>query len=135
MEETDRTPEPMAIYSKWAVLGFCVFFSPVFGGFMLRQNLRDKGLNGLGNGVLFLSFLMAAFTALLSSTAIRGPGTTFVANFLQGALLVEYVFGKHFVDAESMPKKSIMKPLRISLLIVLLLVALMQLTGVPLTPQ
>jgi glycerol uptake facilitator-like aquaporin len=39
------------------------------------------------------------------------------------------------VDAESMPKKSIMKPLRISLLIVLLLVALMQLTGVPLTPQ
>jgi glycerol uptake facilitator-like aquaporin len=58
-----------------------------------------------------------------------------VANFLQGALLVEYVFGKHFVDAESMPKKSIMKPLRISLLIVLLLVALMQLTGVPLTPQ
>jgi hypothetical protein len=135
MEETDRTPEPSAIYSKWAVLGFCVFFSPIFGGFMLRQNLRDKGLNGLGNAILFLSFLMAAFTALLSSTEIRGPGTTFVANFLQGALLVEYVFGKHFVDAESMPKKSIMKPLRISLLIVLLLVALMQLTGVPLTPQ
>lgn len=135
MEETDRKPEPLAIYSKWAILGFCVFFSPVFGGFMLRQNLRDKGLNGLGNGVLFLSFLMAAFTALLSSTEIRGPGTTFAANLIQGALLVEYVFGKHFMDAETLPKKTIMKPLRISLLIVLLLVALMQLTGVPLTPQ
>jgi glycerol uptake facilitator-like aquaporin len=135
MEQKESKPEFLPIYSRWVVLGFCVFFSPVFGGFLLRQNLRDKGQKALGSLVLLVSFAMAMVTALVSSTQWRGPGTTFALNLLQGAILVEYVFRTHFVEDEFYPKKSMRKPLMVSFLVILLILSLMQLTGVPLTPQ
>jgi hypothetical protein len=135
MFEEEVKEEKRPIYSKWTVLGFCVLFSPVFGGFLLRQNLVDKGEKSLGNLILFASFLFAMFTAYLSTTALRGPGTTFMANFLEGAFLVEFVFRKHFSDEESYPKKSMRKPLIISLMVVSIMMLLIILTGVPLIPQ
>ncbi|MDZ4668647.1 MAG: hypothetical protein SGJ00_12305 [bacterium] len=135
MEQEERKPALFAIYSRWVVLGFCVFFSPVFGGFLLRQNLYDKGLKAAGNLALLVSFAMALVTALVSSTEWRGPGTTFALNFIQGALLVEFVFRKYFTNEDDYPKKTMRKPLIVSFLVILVILSLMQLTGVPLTPQ
>jgi hypothetical protein len=132
-EELNEKKQP--IYSKWAILSFCVFFSPIFGGFLLRQNLKDKGLNKVGNIILLASFGLASVTAVLSTTFLRGPGTTFLANFLEGALLVEYVFRSYFPDEETYEKKGIAKPLAISLLVVTLMLLLMFSSGVPLEPQ
>lgn len=120
------------IYSKWAVLGFCIFFSPIFGGFMLRANLRGIQKNTEGNILLLVSILMAFLTAMLASTPFGGSGTTILANFLQGALLVEFTFKRYFLHADELPKKSILPVLSTSLLIVAALLMLMILFGVPL---
>ena len=37
------------IYSKRAVFGFSLFFAPVFGGVLLRQNLIDYKRKKEGN--------------------------------------------------------------------------------------
>ena len=134
MFEEEKIEAKPAIYSKWAILGFCVLFSPVFGGFLLRQNLIDKSEKTTGNLVLLASFLFLMLTAFLSTTALKGPGTTFAANLLEGALLVEFVFRKYFIDEENYPKKSAYKPLLISLMVVVVMMLLMVATGVPL-PQ
>ncbi len=135
MFEEGAKVEKTPIYSKWTVLGFCVLFSPIFGGFLLRQNLVDKGETKIGNLLLLVSLLFASFTAYLGTTDLRGPGTTFMANFLEGALLVEFVFRKYFLDEDSYPKKSLRKPLIVSLMVVSIMMLLIILTGVPLIPQ
>jgi hypothetical protein len=135
MFEEEVKEEKKPIYAKWTILGFCVLFSPIFGGFLLRQNLIDKGETKVGNLVLLASFLFFMLTAFLSTTIIRGPGTTFAANFLEGALLVEFVFRKYFKDEDNYPKKSPYKPLIVSIIIVVSMLLIMISTGVPLVPQ
>ncbi|MCF8254297.1 MAG: hypothetical protein K9H61_02145 [Bacteroidia bacterium] len=119
------------IYSKAAIIGFCVFFSPIFGGFMLRQNLKDIGKIKEGNLALGVSLLMTIITGLISTTSLRGPGTTFVANFIQAAILSEFIFRNYFQNEETFPKKSIRKPLLNSLFVLLVLITITMLIGVP----
>jgi hypothetical protein len=125
IENTTKPP----IYSKWAILGFCMFFSPIFGGVLLRQNLVDIGKKGEAIFVLPISVIMAIFAAIIASMPFGGFGVTAVVNFIQGALLVEVYFRKHFQDEEEYPKKRISKPFAISMLIVLVLTILLILTG------
>ncbi len=125
IENTTKPP----IYSKWAILGFCMFFSPIFGGVLLRQNLVDIGKKGEAIFVLPISVIMAIFAAIIASMPFGGFGVTAVVNFIQGALLVEVYFRKHFQDEEEYPKKRISKPFAISMLIVLVLTILFILTG------
>lgn len=135
MDFEEIIEEKKPIYGKWAILSFCVFFSPIFGGFMLRQNLKEKGEVKMGWAILFLSFGLACITAALATTPFRGPGTTFVANLLEGAFLVEFVFKKHFPNEEAYPKKSVTKPLAISFFVVTLALLLVAASGVPLPTQ
>jgi hypothetical protein len=130
MIESNSSSEK-AIYSKWAILGFCLFFSPIFGGFMLRKNFRGIRKNAEGNIVFLVSIMMAFLTALLASTPYGGAGTTIFANFLQGALLVEFSFKKYFIDADDLPKKSVLPMLSASLMIVAVLLMLLILLGAP----
>ncbi len=135
MDFEDIIEEKKPIYGKWAILSFCVFFSPVFGGFLLRQNLKEKGESKMAWAILFLSFGFACITAALATTPLRGPGITFVANLLEGAFLVEYVFKKHFPNEEEYPKKGVAKPLAISFFVVTLVLLLVAASGVPLPTQ
>lgn len=123
--------EKPAIYSKWAILGFCMFFSPIFGGVLLRQNLIDIDKKTEGNMVLFVSILMAIFAAAIASMPFGGFGVTAVVNFIQGAVLVEYNFKRHFPDETQFEKKAIRKPLAISMFVVLLMMFLLILSGGP----
>ena len=132
IESSESDKGPIAIYSKWAVLGFCIFFSPIFGGFLLRKNLVDIGKKTEANLILLVTFGMAFLTAILASTSIGGSGTTILANFLQGALLVEFSYRKYFPNADDSPKKSIWRPLSVSLMVVATLLMLMIMLGVPL---
>lgn len=125
IENTTKPP----IYSKWAILGFCMFFSPIFGGVLLRQNLVDVGKRKEAIFVLPISVIMAIFAAIIASKPFGGFGVTAVVNFIQGALLVEVYFRKYFQDEEDYPKKRISKPFAISMLIVLILTILLILTG------
>jgi O-antigen/teichoic acid export membrane protein len=132
IEPTKPEPTNEAIYSKWAILGFCIFFSPIFGGVLIRQNLIGVHRKREANLLLLLSVLMAFLTAMLASTPYGGSGTTILANFLQGALLVEFSFKKYLPHADELPKKTIWRPLSTSLMIVAALLMLMILLGVPL---
>lgn len=132
IEPINSEPNNQAIYSKWAILGFCIFFSPIFGGVLIRQNLIGIQRKREANLLLLLSVLMAFLTAMLASTPYGGSGTTILANFLQGAFLVEFSFKKYFPNADELPKKAIWRPLSTSLMIVAALLMLMILLGVPL---
>lgn len=120
------------IYSRWAIVGFCMFFSPVFGGFMLRQNLVDIGQKKASNLFLLLSFLMASFTALVAGGATANAGLVMGINLVQGIVLAETAFKKYFQDDVLYPKKGVGKPLAISMLVICFLMLLMVITNVPL---
>ena len=113
-KEFDKPP----IYGKWVVLSFCVFFSPLFGGFLLMQNLRDIGQKKLGTLVLLASFLFTAMLKAVSMSPIKGSGTEFLAGLIFGAILVEFVFRGYFLDEDSYPKKSARKPLLIGMVLI-----------------
>ncbi|MCF0063194.1 hypothetical protein MUK70_10555 [Dyadobacter chenwenxiniae] len=69
--ESEHTPPDLnqentvKIYSKRAIWGFSVFFAPVFGGFLLRQNLMNSNRNKEANLMLLISIVFTVFTGLI----------------------------------------------------------------------
>ncbi len=124
--------ESNPIYSKMAVLGFCIFFSPLFGGVLLRKNLAENGQKQAGLLVIFISLGLSIITALITNLWIRNAATTYVCNFILGTLMVEFFYRKYFPDEKSREKKPLVQPILISLLIVMVLLAIMVSSGVPL---
>jgi hypothetical protein len=136
-EEEDQQPvtPPIAIYSKWAVLGFAIFFSPLVGCILLMLNLRAIGNKRAGYLVLVLgvAYMIIADTVLLKllgiplasftpQKLISNPKTIYYSkalDILGGAIFVEYVFRRYFQDGDY-ETKSIWIPLMIMLLFVFL---------------
>ncbi|OYU97596.1 MAG: hypothetical protein CFE21_04695 [Bacteroidetes bacterium B1(2017)] len=135
MFEEEKITEKSPIYGKWMILSFCVFFSPAFGGVLLFQNLKDIGQKKVGTLVLLVSMLFAVLTSLLAATPYKGYGTDFISKLIFGAILVEFVFGRYFLDEDSYPKKSASKPLIIGFALILGLVMIATYYGIPLVPQ
>jgi hypothetical protein len=107
------------IYSKQAIFGFCIVFTSIFGGVLLMQNLRDIGKKKEANLVLLLSILYTALVAIAANTiAVNNSSVTWVLNAVGGAVLSEYFYKKYFPADSDYPKKTIWKPLIISLIIV-----------------
>ncbi len=131
MDEPIMESSPKPIYSKMAVLGFCVFFSPVFGGVLLRKNLVDHGQRQAGLYALLISILLTGITALITNLWIRNAATTYVSNLIEGTIMVEYFYRKYFPNEAQIEKKSVLRPIFISLLIVLVLLAIIVSSGVP----
>ena len=105
------------IYSKNAILGFSMFFAPIFGGFLLRQNLIDNDQKKEGNIVLFISILFSALTIIIvNSLETRNSSATYFLNMSWGLVLSEYFFKKHFSDGDYEYKK-IWKALIVSIAI------------------
>ncbi len=120
----------IAIYSKMAVLGFCIFFNPLFGGVLLRANLRSIGKSAEGLSALLFSVLLFLVTAFIASFFQRYPmSSVFISNLAGGAIMVEYFFRKYFPDEEDYPKKSITRPILFSLLIVFVFLFLLLAAG------
>jgi hypothetical protein len=53
------------IYSKRAIWGFSIFFTPLFGGLLLTQNLKDIDKKRQANLVLIVSTLMTILAIVL----------------------------------------------------------------------
>lgn len=106
------------IYSKGTIFGFTFFFTTIFGGVLLMQNLRDIGRKKKANLVLVLSIL---FT-ILSMFIVNMPDepTSYLpllCNIAGGLILSEFFYKKYFPEDSHFAKKKIWKPLIISLLI------------------
>jgi hypothetical protein len=132
-EQGDIEPEkPIAIYSKWAILGFSVFFSPVVGSVLLMLNLRTIGNKRAGYMMLLfgVAYMVIAAIVLIKVIDIPLTGITpekIVANpkiiyyskaldILGAAILAEYFFKRYFQNG-TYESKSIWIPLIVVLLL------------------
>ena len=135
-QETDeqQPQEPVvAIYSKWAILLFSIFFSPFVGAILLMLNLRSVGRKREGTGILLLAIVYQLLSRVILSIVFKDIpiGTTpqellsntrffaysLIPDILGGGLLSEYFFKKHFPDDRNYEYKSILGPLLIVLLL------------------
>ena len=106
------------IYSKKAIWGFSFFFTSIFGGVLLMQNLRDIGKKKEANMILFLSILFTAISIYIVNIPDK-PKTslTYLCNTVGGLILTEFFYKKYFPNESNYEKKKIWKPLIISILI------------------
>ncbi len=106
------------IYSKKTIVGFSVFFTTIFGGVLLMQNLRDIGKKKEAIQILFLSIGYSIITIVIANLPEKPiTSLTFLCNMIGGIILAEYFFKKYFPDDEKYEKKKIWKPLVISIII------------------
>ncbi|MFM6976299.1 MAG: hypothetical protein ACKOW2_05570 [Sphingobacteriaceae bacterium] len=107
----------LKIYSKKAVWWFSIIFSPIFDGFLLRQNLIEEGRKKEATKVLIASALLTLLIMLiLTSINQRSSGLTLTLNMLGGGVISEFFFEKYYPD-ENYEYKEIWKPLFICTII------------------
>lgn len=108
------------IYSRIAIRGFSIFFSPLFGGVLLMQNLRDVGRKKEALIVLGVSLLMTILTVLIVSYFdFKNRSLTLICNIGGATVLTEYFYMKYFPDESLYVKKKIWIPLIIGALLVI----------------
>ena len=123
-EEQQPGEQQVDIYSKWAILGFSLFFSPLAGGILLMLNLRSTGYKKEGNIVLIFSIayfllsrtLLGYLTKILSFPSQNLFIFVLILDIIGGGILAEYFYKKYFPDDEY-EYKGILRPLIVLLLI------------------
>ena len=106
------------IYSKRAIWGFSFFFTSIFGGVLLMQNLRDIDRKKEANIVLLFSIVYTALTIYIVNIPENPTSSlSYLCNIIGGLILSEYFYKKYFPNDEPYEKKKIWKPLIISILI------------------
>lgn len=115
----------LSIYSSNAIVGFSLFFSPIFGAVLMMYNLRDIGKYREGNIVFLLSVAYCVLLVWGISSVGDLPGTmAYPLNIVVAIILGRPVFKKYFPDGTQYQKKSILKPLIIGISIVAFLLLL-----------
>jgi hypothetical protein len=137
-EQEDIQPEkPIAIYSKWAILGFSIFFSTIVGSILLMLNLRSLGNKRAGYVVLFFGLAYKVVTGLLLGFIIPAPKAnatiqeifsnpkliyySLAVDVLGAAILTEYFFKRYIPDNNSYERKGIGMPLLVIFMLTLLI--------------
>ena len=111
-------------YSKKAILGFSIFFSSIFGGILLMQNLKEIGMKKEAKTVLNTSIILTVLPFLLAWLMEKEVSTyTFLVNLIGGLVLSEFYFGLYIPKELIFESKKIWKPLLISLMITIPLLA------------
>ena len=135
-ETEGQQPEEqnVAIYSKWAILFFSIFFAPLIGGILLMLNLRSVGYKKEGTRILIFSVLYYFVSSLIITyiaQMLGGPLNNkaimqnpkiivglLILNIIGGGVLAEYFFKKYFPD-DNYEYKSIWKALFITFLLII----------------
>jgi hypothetical protein len=117
IEITEETTYPK-IYSSRAIWGFSIIFSSIFGGVLLMQNLKDTGRKKEGNLILLYSIIFTILTIYIVNLPEKPISNgAFLCNMVGGGILSYYFQKKYFPNEESYEKKTIWKPLIISIVI------------------
>ncbi|MCG1037345.1 hypothetical protein [Polaribacter sargassicola] len=114
--------EQPLLYSKSAIQGFTIFFSPFFGAILLMSNLKAQKKQKARNQVLLFVILYTIITYLVLSAFPTMMFLSLAFNVLGSLVLIEYFWNKNLGKNIRYTKKGITKPLLISFLVVLLLV-------------
>lgn len=136
IEDFQPEKEKTAIYSKWAILGFSVFFLPLVGSILLMLNFRSVGnkkagylallfgiIYTLATGVLLIKLLGPDITQMTPQKLAANPQLPYYSkalDILGGAVLAEYFFKKYF-KGDSYTSRSVFPPLLIIMAIFFLL--------------
>ena len=125
-EVTEQTAEsPVQIYSKTAVLGFSIFFGPIFGGVLLFQNLRKIQKKQESNWILAGSISYTLFQVIANALFhTKGYSISFSLSIIGGLLLGKYFFTKYIPENPNYETKPIWTALIISLIITIPLLIL-----------
>ena len=109
---SDTIPE---YYSNRAVYFFSIFFSVIFGAILLAINLWDNKTarwNVIGFGILYT----AAAVSVMSQFEITSVWSV-VINAIGGSILTSFFWNKYIGKAAEYKRKSVWKPILISVLI------------------
>jgi hypothetical protein len=123
LDNTDNNEGPFealvvpVLYSKKAIQGFSIFFSTLFGVFLLMSNLKKMHKSKARIEVLVFGIVYTLFTVVLLNYLPTTFFLTLIFNFIGYAVLVEYYWNKSLGKELQYQKKQISKPLIISLLI------------------
>ncbi len=112
-----------AIYSPQALTGFSAVFSALAGGILAFHSLRDAGQPAAARHALWTSIGFLAFTILLGQVVPRIPGLGLALGYAWGYWLGQYL-KKYVPDEASYPRKKIVKPLVICLLITAIVIGI-----------
>jgi len=119
-DKDSNTEEKLKIYSRKAIWGFSIFFSPIFGGILLMRNLAALGKKKIANLILILSVVYTVITFIIVNIPEESiSALTMGFNFAGGYVLSEYFYKLHIPNADEYPKKKIWKALIISIIITL----------------
>ena len=105
------------LYSKKAILGFTLFFSTIFGVVLLMYNLKVMNKHKARTQVLVFGILYIVLSYTLLEVLPKIYFITLIFNFIGYAILVEYFWNKYLGKDLQYEKKSVTKPLLISLAI------------------
>ena len=114
------------LYSGVAVRVFSFFFSPIAGGILTAQNLKDNGQATAARKVLWTSIggMMLLMGLLSYLPGSGGSSSISIGVGVGGGLALEIYAKKYIVDWKEHPTKRIWKPLLICFAITLPILAL-----------
>tara|TARA_R110002096_G_scaffold404704_1_gene602540 strand:+ start:1245 stop:1877 length:633 start_codon:yes stop_codon:yes gene_type:complete len=116
--------EQPTLYSKKAILGFTLFFSTIFGVVLMMYNLKVMNKHKERTQVLIFGILYIVLSYALLEVLPKIYFITLIFNFIGYAILVEYFWNKYLGKDLQHEKKSVTKPLLISLAITVFFVVL-----------
>lgn len=123
-ESDSEELELPVLYSKKAILGFTIFFTPLFGAVLLMSNFKVLNKNKPRTQVL----VFAIGYTLISKIILNYPAKTFsniVFNFLGYFILSKIFWDKNLNKNFQYTKKQINKPLIISFLILVFITGIL----------
>ncbi|PQJ71928.1 hypothetical protein BTO14_01075 [Polaribacter butkevichii] len=113
------------LYSKKAIQGFTIFFSTIFGAFLLMQNLKEMNKPKARIQTLTFGIVYTILSAIILNYLPKTFFITLLFNLIGYVILTEYFWNKHIGKDLAFQKKQIWQPLATSIFIVLALILLL----------
>ena len=112
------------LYSKKTIQGFAIFFSTIFGAFLLMQNLKEMKKPKARIEVLSFGILFTIVSVILLNYLPKTLFTTLLFNLTGYLILIHFFWNRDLGKDLKYTKKNIWNPLRYAILIIMLLVFL-----------
>ena len=112
------------LYSKKTIQGFAIFFSTIFGAFLLMQNLKEMKKPKARIEVLSFGILFTIVSVILLNHLPKIWFTLLLFNLTGYLILIHFFWNRDLGKDLKYTKKNIWNPLRYAILIIMLLVFL-----------
>ncbi len=120
---------PETLYSVTAIWCFTMFFSPIFGAFLLASNIKESKAK---TNVYIFGFVYLVASALLIRLLPQNLLFNVAINIAGGLVLTQYFWKKYIGEQTEYTPRTVTRPLLIALAICFLFIALFVLTRQPL---